>query len=225
VVFVVLACAGANEPFDGGPGPSAYAGTGASAAGTLGASGSAAITAAGGARGGSPASGASGAPVAAGGAGNGASGGTSRNGGAAGALSRGGAATTGGRPSAAGATSSGGSAGAAAVDLPPVEGATFTDVYTQVISMHCFGSGCHNPSMGRRPDFSTQSGTYKYFKSQGQLYAAQDPQKSYIYSIMHGNPSSMPPTPPYMPPAPNPNVPPDALAIVAGWIAAGAQNN
>jgi hypothetical protein len=117
------------------------------------------------------------------------------------------------------------SAGAPSMDLPPVAGATFTDVYTSVISQYCFGSGCHNPSGGNRPDFSTQAKTYTYFKNQGQLYGGQDPQKSYIYSVMHGNPSSTPPTPPYMPPSPNPKVAPDALAIVAGWIADGASND
>jgi hypothetical protein len=117
------------------------------------------------------------------------------------------------------------SAGAASTDLPPVAGATFTDVYTSVISQYCFGSGCHNPSGGNRPDFSTQAKTYTYFKNQGQLYARQDPQKSYIYSVMHGDPNSSPPTPAYMPPTPNPKVAPDALAIVAGWIADGASND
>jgi len=209
--FVALACAAANEPSGGVPDPSGSSRLGTSAAGFAGASGS-------------PAGGSGGSALAAGGAAAGGAGNGAR-GGASGAMSRGGAATSGGKPGTAGATSSTASAGAASDALPPVEGATFTDVYTQVISMHCFGSGCHNPSMGQRPDFSTQSGTYKYFKGQGQLYPAQDPQKSYIYSIMHGNPSSTPPTPPYMPPSPNPHVPPDALAIVAGWIAGGAQNN
>jgi hypothetical protein len=122
--------------------------------------------------------------------------------------------TAGGAPAAA---------GAASMDLPPVAGATFTDVYTSVISQYCFGSACHNPSGGNRPDFSTQTKTYTYFKNQGQLYPGQDPQKSYIYSVMHGNPSSN--TPPYMPPNPNPKVAPAALAIVAGWIADGATND
>ena len=129
-----------------------------------------------------------------------------------------------------GATANGGSAGrrfasagAPSMDLPPVAGATFTDVYMKVFSQYCFGSGCHNPSGGNRPDFSTQAKAYAYFKNQGQLYPGQDPQKSYIYSIMHGNPSSS--TPPYMPPTPNPKVAPDALAIVAGWIADGASND
>lgn len=116
-----------------------------------------------------------------------------------------------------------GSAGAPSMDLPPVAGATFTDVYTSVISQYCFGSGCHNPSGGNRPDFSTQAKTYTYFKNQGQLYPGQDPQKSYIYSVMHGNPSSG--TPAYMPPTPNPKVAPEGLAIVAGWIADGASND
>lgn len=124
-----------------------------------------------------------------------------------------------------GGTAGGGAAaaGAPSMDLPPVAGATFTDVYTSVISQYCFGSGCHNPSGGNRPDFSTQAKTYAYFKNQGQLYPGQDPQKSYIYSVMHGNPSSN--TPPYMPPTPNPKVSPEALAIVAGWIADGASND
>jgi hypothetical protein len=133
---------------------------------------------------------------------------------------RGGAAAIGGGAGVAAA-----SAGAASTDLPPVAGATFTDVYTKVFSQYCFGSGCHNPSGGNRPDFSTQAGTYSYFKRQGQLYGGQDPQKSYIYFVMHGNPSSSPPTPPYMPPTPNPKVSPEALAIVAGWIADGATND
>jgi hypothetical protein len=118
-----------------------------------------------------------------------------------------------------------GARGAAAVDLPPVMGATFTDVYTQVISQSCFGTGCHNPSNGQRPDFSMQAKTYTYFKNQGQLYPGQDPQKSYVYYVMHGNPSASPPTSPYMPPSPKPKVTPDLLAIVAGWIAGGALNN
>jgi len=113
----------------------------------------------------------------------------------------------------------------ASVDLPPVEGATFTDVYTEVISQYCFGAMCHNPGGGKRPNFSMQAGTYTYFKNQGQLYPGQDPQRSYLYYIMHGNPNVTPPTIPYMPPNPNPKVPPEELAIVAGWIAGGALNN
>jgi hypothetical protein len=162
------------------------------------------------------------------------------SGGSAGSVSRGGGPNNAGRAGAAnvagsvgaaghagGAGGAGGAdgAGAPSADLPPVDGATFTDVYTEVISQYCFGSACHHPGMGNRPDFSTQSGTYKFFKGQGQLYGGQAPDRSYIYSIMHGNPSATPPTPPYMPPNPNPKVPPEALAIVAGWIAAGALDN
>jgi hypothetical protein len=94
-----------------------------------------------------------------------------------------------------------------------------------VISSDCFGSGCHNPTGGGRPDFSSKASCYTYFKNQGQLYGGQDPQKSYIYSIMHGDPAASPPSPPYMPPDPNPKVSADGLAIVAAWIAGGALNN
>ena len=102
---------------------------------------------------------------------------------------------------------------------------TFTEVYASVISKYCFGSGCHNPSGGNRPSFATQSGCYTYFKNQGQLYPGQDPINSYIYFIMHGDPTAAKPSPPYMPPAPNAHVSADDLAIVAAWIADGALNN
>ncbi len=42
---------------------------------------------------------------------------------------------------------------------------------------------------------------------------------------MAGDPTSSPPTPPFMPPSPNPNVSAADLAIVAAWIADGALNN
>jgi hypothetical protein len=98
-------------------------------------------------------------------------------------------------------------------------------VYADVISKYCFGSACHNPASAGRPSFATQATCYNYFKSQGQLYPGQTPSKSYIYFIMSGDPTATPPSPPYMPPAPNASVSASDLAIVAAWIAAGALND
>jgi hypothetical protein len=149
-------------------------------------------------------------------------------GGAAGRAGTTGSAGRGGTTGSAGRGGTGGSGGrAGAGGTTSIDGgtATFTQVYTSVISANCFGSACHNPSGGGRPNFSSQSSCYTYFKNQGQLYPGMDPQKSYIYFIMHGDPSATPPSPPYMPPDPNPKVSADGLAIVAAWIAAGALNN
>jgi hypothetical protein len=227
LTFVVaIGCAG-SEPitFTGSGGEGGDAGTngaaGAGPGGTNGAAGAAGTTAVAGSGGGGAdgrggmtgAAGTSGRGGATGGAGS------SGRGGATGAGGRGGTTGTGGR----GGTT--GSAGTGAGANPDGGTATFTQVYSQVVSMYCFGSGCHNPPGGGRPDFSTKTSCYTYFKNQGQLYGGQDPQKSYIYSIMHGDPSASPPSPPYMPPDPNPKVSDAGLATVAAWIAGGAQNN
>jgi len=229
-VTMLLACAGTDSHEPGGTAGLAGIRNAGGAGGLAGAGGGASGQAGNAGLGGAG-SGSSG-HAGVGGAGSGSSGlgatgsGSSGHGGLGGA-GRASSGSSGGR---GGATANGGSAGrgvasagAPSMDLPPVAGATFTDVYMKVFSQYCFGSGCHNPSGGNRPDFSTQAKAYAYFKNQGQLYPGQDPQKSYIYSIMHGNPSSS--TPPYMPPTPNPKVAPDALAIVAGWIADGASND
>lgn len=130
-----------------------------------------------------------------------------------GAGGAGGKTATGGAPATGGASKSDGGVG------------TFTAVYDDVISKYCFGSGCHNPAASGRPSFASQASCYTYFKNQGQLYPGQDPSKSYIYFIMVGDPTASPPSPPYMPPTPNPNVSAPDLAIVAAWIADGALND
>jgi hypothetical protein len=185
-----------------GTGPtSGTAGSAAGRAGTTGSAGSA------GGRGGTTGSAGS-----AGGAGRAGTTGSAGRGGTTGSAGRGG-------------SGGGGRAGTGGTTSPDGGTATFTQVYTSVISANCFGSACHNPTGGGRPDFSTKSSCYTFFKNQGQLYPGMDPQKSYIYFIVHGDPSATPPSPPYMPPDPNPKVSADGLAIVAAWIAAGALNN
>jgi hypothetical protein len=216
--------------------PPATGGNGVASGGDRGAGG----TASGGAVG------SGGGPTASGGSGGRSSGGATGTGGgvvpgtggATASGGRGGSAGTGGRlglgggggrlgaGGAGGRTATGGSVGTGGTP-PAGDGGvgTFTAVYADVISKYCFGSACHNPAGSGRPSFATQPTCYSYFKSQGQLYPGQTPSKSYIYFIMSGDPTATPPSPPYMPPAPNANVSASDLAIVAAWIAEGALNN
>jgi hypothetical protein len=220
----VIGCA-ASEPIDlPGTGVTGSAGT-SGAAGTTGSAGTTGAAGIPGTAGtGSGAAGAAGTTTAgtAGITGGAGGGGTTGSAGATGVAGRGGTTGAGGRGGTTGAAGRGGTTGTAGTGAAT---ATFTQVYASVISMYCFGSGCHNPTGGGRPDFSTKASCYSYFKGQGQLYPGMDPQKSYIYSIMHGDPTASPPSPPYMPPDPNPKVAADGLAIVAAWIAGGALNN
>jgi hypothetical protein len=216
----VAGAAGSGDVGSGSAGTTGSAGTGAAgAAGASNVAGRGGITGSAGAdagRGGT--TGTAGGATGRGGT-TGTAGAAGGRSGTSGAAGRGGASGTTGT---AGRGGRGGTAGTPTVDAGT---ATFTQVYASVISANCFGSGCHNPSGGGRPDFSTKSSCYTFFKNQGQLYPGTDPQKSYVYFIMHGDPSATPPSPPYMPPDPNPKVSADGLALVAAWIAAGALNN
>jgi hypothetical protein len=232
-VVALLGCA-ASEPIDlpssrgaggsaTGGGPS---GTGGGATATGGALGTGGPTATGGALG-------TGGATATGGVLG--TGGVTATGGA---LGTGGATATGGRIGTGGVTATGGKIGTGGVKgtggattgaggTTSTDGGTvtFTEVYTEVIANNCFGSNCHNPGGGDRPSFSSQANCYNYFKNQGQLYPGQTASKSYLYFIMSGDPTATPPSPPYMPPTPNPNVSAADLALVAAWIASGALND
>ncbi len=219
VVLAGLGCA-VSEPLDV---PSAGA-SGADATSSAGGAGS-------GGNGGSP--GVAGSPGTAGtvgaagntgGAGAGV-GGVAGRGGSIGIAGNPSSAGTSGRAGTTGTVGTIGAAGTGGVSQADGGTVTFTEVYTQVISQNCFGSGCHNPAGGDRPSFASQTGCYTYFKNQGQLYPEQDPNNSYLYFIMHGDPTASPPSPPYMPPSPNPHVSADDLALVAAWIADGALND
>jgi hypothetical protein len=221
-VLAGLGCA-VSQPIDS---PSSAAGE-TGAAGLPGAAGAGGSAAALGAAGSSGVAGAGVSGIAGRGGGTVGSGGSTvgSSGGAPGAAGRGGTPGTAGRGGTAGATGTSGTAGSGGVTNPDAGTATFTEVYTQVISNNCFGSACHNPAGADRPSFATQAACYTFFKNQGQLYPGQDPSRSYIYFVMSGDPTASPPSPPYMPPAPNPNVSADDLAIVAAWIAGGALDN
>jgi hypothetical protein len=207
---------GSGTPASGGsPGSG-----GANATG--GATGSGGVVASGGATGSGGSKTASGGATGTGGGVLPGSGGATASGGRAGSGGTGGRAASGG---AGGRAATGGAVGTGGTPAGDGGVGTFTAVYADVISKYCFGSGCHNPAASGRPSFATQSGCYNYFKSQGQLYPGQTPSKSYIYFIMSGDPTATPPSPPYLPPAPNANVSASDLAIVAAWIAGGALNN
>jgi hypothetical protein len=226
---LLLGCAASEPIIDSPPGSGGTSGADPGAGGTTargGASAAGGSTGSGGgfASGGTPGNGAasSAGATGTGGAVLPGTGGATASGG------RGGITGTGGRPGAGGAggrAATGGSVGTGST--PPGDGGvgTFTAVYADVISKYCFGSACHNPAGSDRPSFATQATCYSYFKSQGQLYPGQTPSKSYLYFIMSGDPTATPPSPPYMPPAPNANVSASDLAIVAAWIADGALND
>ncbi|HET9957339.1 MAG TPA: hypothetical protein VFQ61_22730 [Polyangiaceae bacterium] len=123
----------------------------------------------------------------------------------------------GGESSTAGGTAggsvvaTGGSTGGAPA-FPP---ATFTQVYNQVFLANCLSSACHDNSR-RQPYFGTKQDTYEFFVQPNVIFPGEDPAWSGIYQIMAWE---------IMPPDPRPNVPPEQLDLVAGWIMAGALND
>jgi hypothetical protein len=224
-VVAVLGCA-VSEPIDL---PSS-SGSGGSATGS-GPSGTGGTTATGGALGTGGATATGGTTATGGKLGTGGTSATGGKVGTGGTTATGGASATGGKLGTGGTSATGGKLGTGGTSgtggTTSTDGGTvtFTEVYTQVIANNCFGSSCHNPGGGDRPSFSSQANCYNYFERQGQLYPGQAPSMSYIYFVMSGDPTASPPSPPYMPPTPNPNVSAADLALVAAWIAGGALNN
>ncbi|HLK91037.1 MAG TPA: hypothetical protein VKZ18_14150, partial [Polyangia bacterium] len=102
-------------------------------------------------------------------------------------------------------TGTGGAGGAAAP--------TFTEIYTQTLSVYCSGNACHNPGSQHNVAFSTQANAYNSIKS---LVTPGNGAGSSFYRTVNGG--GMPPPGSTKPPAAN-------IAAIKAWIDAGALNN
>ncbi|HXU64953.1 MAG TPA: hypothetical protein VN962_24815 [Polyangia bacterium] len=199
---------GGNSPTGGSVGTGGNRATG----GTVGSGGS---TGSGGTITGSGGSGSGGTRATGGTTGSGGSGGARATGGSTGSggSASGGTTGAGGTRATGGTTGSGGSGGVKGTGGSGGSSgtATFTQIYTQILSVSCAGSQCHNPGSQKGISFSSQSTAYSAVKSR---VTAGNATGSSFYSTV--NSGSMPPTG---------KLPAAQLQMIADWINAGALNN
>jgi len=127
------------------------------------------------------------------------------------------AGTTGTGGGRAGTTGSGGRAGTTGTGGTGGGGmvATFTQVYTSVLSVSCKGSGCHNPGKMATLDYSTKALAYSTLKAASGKIVAGNAMGSVLW--MEVNSGAMPEGMPKISQA--------NIDMIAAWINAGAMNN
>lgn len=116
----------------------------------------------------------------------------------------GGAVSTGGRSGTGGQTATTGTGG---TDAP-----TFTDIYNNVLLVHCGGASCHNPATQNGVTYTTQSAAYTSVKT---YVSAGKGSTSTFYVIV--STGAMPPM--------GPMLSATDLSKIEAWINAGALNN
>ncbi len=192
----------------GATGNGGTVGTGGSGSGSGGLTGTGGFTGTGGVTG-------SGGAVGTGGSASGGatgSGGRGGSGGTGGATGKGGTTGTGGAIGTGGATGTGGVAGTGGAGGMAGTAPTFTQIYTQILTVYCAGTKCHDPGTQHGVSFSTQAGAYT---SVAKLVTPGNGANSSFYKTVNGG--SMPPGGPKLSAA--------NLALIKAWIDAGALNN
>ncbi|HVZ88243.1 MAG TPA: cytochrome c [Polyangia bacterium] len=142
-------------------------------------------------------------------------GGATSSGGRGGAIGTGGASGKGGTTGSGGSIGSGGAVGSGGATSTGGAGGTaptFTEIYTQILTVHCAGTSCHDPGSQKGVGFSTQSAAYS---SVQKLVTPGNGAGSSFYKTVNGG--SMPPGGPKLSVA--------DLALIKAWIDAGALNN
>jgi hypothetical protein len=92
--------------------------------------------------------------------------------------------------------------------------ATFTQVYSTILSVSCTGSGCHNPGKMGGLDYSSKAMAYSTLKSNTK-FVAGNAMGSILW--MQVNSGAMPDM--------KPKLSQTNIDMIAAWINAGAMNN
>ncbi len=106
-----------------------------------------------------------------------------------------------------GQTATAGTGGSVGTSAP-----TFTDIYNNILLVHCGGSGCHNPDTQNGVTYATQAAAYTSVKP---YVTAGKGSTSTFYVIV--STGAMPPT--------GPMLSASDLSKIEAWINAGALNN
>jgi hypothetical protein len=193
-------------------GPSSTTGEGGNTTGTAGTTAEGGTTGAAGATGTTGAAGSGSDPTGVAGT-SGVAGSTGAGHGGSVATGRGGSTGAAGSTGVAGSTGHGGSTGTP--DGGTTDGgttATFTQVYTTILSVYCTGSSCHNPGTKGNVNFASQAMAYSTLKSR---VVAGNSASSTLYTDV--NTGKMPDSKPKLSAA--------NIALIKAWIDAGALNN